>query len=89
MFGPSLGDVSSLSPEEVFYKILSELVAVQKEYTVLPTVKVSPQDMKEYSPSVFPHLRVNADGLVELPSLHLLNHTHLINYGGMLLFLTL
>lgn len=70
-------------------KVVTDLVKVQKKYTVLPTAKVSPQDLKESSPFLHAHVKPNQEGLVELPALHLLNHTHLINYGGMLAWWTL
>ncbi len=60
--------MSSLSNAEVYAKVLNDLVEVQKEYTVLPLVKVYPPEYKGMC--------------YELPALHILNHTHLINYGG-------
>jgi len=56
VFGTGLGDVSSLSPQEVFVRANRDLRAVQQQYTALP--------------------------VGEFSSMNMLDHGHLVNYGG-------
>ena len=58
VFGTGLGDVSSLSSQEVFARANRDLLAVQQQYTVLP--------------------------MGEFASMNMLDHGHLVNYGGTL-----
>eukprot|EP01034_Spumella_vulgaris_P025754 gene25754-32243_t len=66
LFGTGIGDLSSLTGEEVFARAVSGLADLQREYTVLPLLTKKGPDGQ----------------LSEVPSMNLLNHSHFVSYGG-------
>ena len=66
LFGTAIGDLSSLSGEEVYQRVLSGLADLQRELTVLPLLTRTGPDGQER----------------EVPSMNLLNHSHFVSYGG-------
>lgn len=86
LFGSSLGDLSGLTAREVYDKLLSGLAQVQQEYTVLPLARVRPSEVRDGAQSSSDKSKRRGscedEGMVTLPSMNLLNHTHFVSYGG-------
>ena len=87
MFGSALGDVSALSPGQVYARAVQGVLSLQQQYTVLPFAPAhlsdgtSNRDESDNSGDAS-----RGGGPLQqsppLPLMNLLHHGHLVSYGG-------
>jgi len=76
VFGPEMGDLTSLTPQQVFLRALHGVCEQQELFTQLPLVPLTKEETARF-------LRTDGPcGPVKLPAMNLLTHEHFINYGG-------
>jgi hypothetical protein len=90
LFGTGIGDVSQLSPAQVYERAVRGIAAVQERYTALPLAPAEPSRTGAgASSSVNASSGTSAGALViasgsdyARSSMGILDHGHLVNYGG-------
>lgn len=97
LFGTAIGDVSALTPPQVFERAVRGIADVQSQYTVLPLARAlaSSSDSGGTSSGQGAGGKVLLGGIPEtagsalaqggyqvLSAMNMLDHGHLVNYGG-------
>jgi hypothetical protein len=97
LFGTAIGDVSSLTPAQVFERAVRGIADVQNQYTVLPLARAltSSSDSSSSGGGQGAGGRVllggipgtagsalGQGGFQTLSAMNMLDHGHLVNYGG-------
>jgi hypothetical protein len=94
LFGTAIGDVSSLSPAQVFERAVRGIADVQAQYTVLPLAHALSSDSAGSGRGGAEAGRrggivgaaavaaAEGEGFQTLSAMNMLDHGHLVNYGG-------
>jgi Zn-dependent oligopeptidase len=73
----------NLQDDWQFYQhILSDIVQLQSQYTILPLAHLSQTQLHSYLFHSTPTTRMTSNELIQLPYIQLLSHRHLVGYGG-------